>query len=505
MEANYFRFLATELGSALLGRRIDKVFAPTPGVWTLTMQSTGVQLHVLFRSAKTAGHLFLCPVKPSNPKTAPAIAMWFRKRLRNRCVLGWTMDWPALTLALELTPRHDPPSGRYLLLDVRNGMRLVDELEPAFGTGPDWPALEDVLDDPEIWREYPHISPSLRKRLTNLPPGEALELYLNVAAGAASTFHLCTEDGALHPPQAWPCDGEQESFCSALEAANAYGQRTLFTFLEMEEERPEQTQIKRERKKIVRNLARLDQEEARLQALADEKELGEALQAEMYRLKDMQGLEEVTAVHPRRGPLTVPLNPHLNPVENMAHYFKRAAKAQRGFPHIRRRRDELTAQLDGLDKGIHPVTPRADQPSIPLPDGPAPLPKRYQGLAVTLFRSSDGFTLVRGKNKRANHDMLSRAASPFDYWFHVADGPSSHVILKRDHPGRDVPDRTLTEAAMLCGIKSYRRDDGKAEIMYALVKDVRKVKGFAHGQVAVDKKIGTLRVELDPDIEAKLT
>ncbi len=41
--------------------------------------------------------------------------------------------------------------------------------------------------------------------------------------------------------------------------------------------------------------------------------------------------------------------------------------------------------------------------------------------------------------------------------------------------------------------------------MYALVKDVRKVKGFAHGQVAVDKKLGTLRVNLDPNLEKKLT
>jgi hypothetical protein len=57
---------------------------------------------------------------------------------------------------------------------------------------------------------------------------------------------------------------------------------------------------------------------------------------------------------------------------------------------------------------------------------------------------------------------------------------------------------------MLCGIKSYRKDDGKADVMYALVKDVRKVKGFAHGQVAVDKKLGTLRVDLDPSIESAL-
>ena len=148
-------------------------------------------------------------------------------------------------------------------------------------------------------------------------------------------------------------------------------------------------------------------------------------------------------------------------------------------------------------------TPGKQRVSQPVA-GPPSLPKRYKGLAIALFRSSDGFTIIRGKNKKANHDILSKAASPFDYWLHVADGPSSHVILKRDHPGREVPEATLTEAAILCGLKSYRSEDDKADIMYALVKDVRKVKGFAHGQVAVDKRLGTLRVKLDASLEKTL-
>ena len=187
----------------------------------------------------------------------------------------------------------------------------------------------------------------------------------------------------------------------------------------------------------------------------------------------------------------------------MEKYFRLAAKAQRGFPHIERRRFELRRELEDLEAGRTDFsTPEAKR--APAADGPPPLPKRYKGLAVSLFRSSDGFAIIRGKNKQANHDILSKAASPFDYWFHVADGPSSHIILKRDHPGQDVPETTLNEAAILCGLKSFRKDDGKADVMYALVKDVRKVKGFAPGQVMVDRKLGTLRVELDPALEKKL-
>jgi len=499
MEANFFRFLAAELGTLLTGRRIDKTFLPGPSTWTLKVQNPGAPLFLIFRPAKSAGHLFLTATKPVNPQQVPAMAMWFRKRLANRKILGWHADWPSLRLALELSPRDTPPCGRFLILDCRNAMTLADELDEGFFRQPEWPALEDVLEDPEVWRDYPQISPRLRRELTRRQPAEALSIYLSVAGGTADAFHIETTVDGAQPPVPWPVpDGE--SFASALDAAAAYGERTLFPLLEMVEERPEQTELKRARKKVQRNMARLDQEEARLRLLADEQARGEALQAALYRLRDATGLESVEIEHPERGLMDVPLNPHLSVAENMERYFKLAAKAKRGFPHLERRRKELLDELEAIESGRMTDAPRETPGMVP----PAPLPSRYRGMAVSLFRTSDGFTVIRGKNKQANHAMLSKAASPFDYWFHLAEGPSSHVILRRDHPGREVPETSLIEAATLCALKSYRSEDDRADVMYALVKDVRKVKGFAQGQVVVDQRLGTLRVPLDESLEQKL-
>jgi predicted ribosome quality control (RQC) complex YloA/Tae2 family protein len=503
MEANFFRFLSAELASFLSGRRIDKVFGPAPGVWVLAIQNTGEPLYMIFRPAKSAGHLFLSPVKPVNPQTAPAMAMWFRKRLRNRKILAVHRDWPNLRLAFELTPRTDPDGKTFLILDCRTGITLADKLPQSFSDEPEWPALEDVLDDPEIWRAYPHISPLLRKALAGLQEDQAHALYFRVATASTDQFHIPRSDDRRQPPTAWPNGNDDEVFASAIDAARAYGESTLFPLLDMEEDKAQTVQLKRVRKKLKRNLARLDEEQARLEALAAEQIKAEALQAELYRFKNAEGLESVEVSHPVHGTMTVPLNPFLSPTENMERYFKLSAKAQRGFPHIERRRRELLSQLAKAEDGTLEIHPAAHQTS-PEPEGPAALPKRFRGLAVSLFRTTDGFTVIRGKNKQANHHMLSKAASPFDYWFHAEDGPSSHVILKRDHPGQDVPETSLIQAAALCGLKSYRKDDGKADIMYALVKDVRKVKGFNLGQVAVDRKLGTLRVDLDPDLESRL-
>jgi len=505
MEANFFRFLGEELASLLAGRRIDKIFGPAPGIWTIKIQNSGEPLHVIYRPAKSAGHLFLSATKPANPQNAPAKAMWFRKRLRGRRILAVHTDWPRLQIALHLTPRDEPDSGTYLLIDCRTDMKLVDALDQDFGRQPEWPALEDVLTDTEIWREYPHISPRLRKALNRLPKDEAHALFFGVATGETSSFYLPKTKDGWSPPLAWSSNKEEEIFSSALDAANAYGERTLFPMMEMDEDKPQRTLLKRARKKIHRSLARLDEEKNRLDTLAQEQIKAEALQAELYRFKNAEGLEEIEVTHPVHGAMTVPLNPFLSPTENMAKYFKLAAKAQRGFPHLERRRKELLRQLQEAENGTLEIHPAMQASQSIKQDGPPALPKRYRDLAVALFRSSDGFTILRGKNKKANHDMLSKAASPFDYWFHVQDGPSSHVILKRDHPGQDVPETTLNEAAILCGLKSYRKDDNRADIMYALVKDVRKVKGFNVGQVAVDKKIGTIRVELDSTLEDSLS
>jgi predicted ribosome quality control (RQC) complex YloA/Tae2 family protein len=121
-----------------------------------------------------------------------------------------------------------------------------------------------------------------------------------------------------------------------------------------------------------------------------------------------------------------------------------------------------------------------------------------------VYATSDGFTVLRGKNARANEELLRKAASPFDYWFHVADGPGSHVILRRDHPGREVPRQSLIEAATLAALASWRARDAKAEVLMALVKDVRRGKGFAPGQVRVDDIVETLAVALDATLENRL-
>ena len=517
MEANFFRFLAGELSTALTGQRFEKIHGPADGVLVFTLHGQGRTAHLIFRPAKTAGLLFLSPDRPANPPEPPMHVMWLRKRLTGRRLLHARVDWPNLRLAFALSPRDVPAAGQWIVFDLRadlsGGLTLAEDFpEPQ---EPSWPTLERILDaisdNAEVWREHPQITPPLRKRLAALAaenPTQAARLLTRLQNGAADTFFLSPAplrpESPPAPPLAWDAGiPGAERFTSASQAATTFGQRTLFPQLSRAEDAESLDQAAKTRKRVQRQQALLDQDEARHNKLVSLSMAAEALQIALSGLKATPQQPSMVLEHPEHGPVEVPLDPRLSPAENMAQLFQQAAKGRRGLAHVQRRRGlldagagpELFPAQAGRDKAFssHDKTP-SSRPA------PVVLPKRYQGLAVALFRTSDGFLVLRGKSSQANHDMLSKAAGPFDLWFHVAGGPSAHVILKR----QPVPETSLREAAGLCALKSFRKDDAKAEVLCAKVRDVRKVKGAAIGSVAVDHVQCTLLVALDPTLEKRL-
>lgn len=505
MEANFFRFLAGELQTALTGQRIEKVHGPAEDVTVLTLHGQGHTTNLILRPAKPAGLLFASASRPANPLAAPARIMWLRKRLTGRRLLSARLDWPCLRLAFALSPRDVPAAGQWLVLDLRSGLTLAEDFP--LPQDPAWPVLERLLDDQDIWREHPQITPPLRKRLAALAqadPGQAARLLGRLAAGLADDFFLPPGGPTGGPPLVWD-DGQDgtERFATATEAARVFGERSLFTGLARAEEAPALDQALKARQRLKRQLDLLDRDEERHRALTRLAMPAEALQIALSTFKATPQQPAITLEHPEHGPQQVPLDPRLSPAENMARLFQQAAKGRRGLEHVARRRALLLSDTAPELRPAARVAPDASRPPSASP-APLVLPKRCQGLAVACFRSSDGFLILRGKSSQANHDLLSKAASPHDYWLHAAGGPSAHVILKRDYPDQSVPEQSLIEAATLCALKSYRKDDAKAEVLLARVKDVRKVKGAAIGSVAVDEVERTLLVAPDPALEQRL-
>ncbi|MBU1001685.1 MAG: DUF814 domain-containing protein [Proteobacteria bacterium] len=504
MEANFFRCLARELACDLSGSRVEKIYNPAPDVWTLKVRAQGGASFLLLRSCQRRGLLFLTSEKPANPASPSAQCMWLRKRLVNRRLLEAHIDWPSRRMAFALSPGE----GGWLLLSTTEPPALVELLPVGFGDEPEWPEV-GVLADAEAWRRFPQLTPPLRRLLGAVDEGRWQAVLDAVRRAGCSQFFLYSGSGE---PQLLPwrlplvlCGSRTESvYDRALEAADELGRSELFPYLRTLAETGERDALKVEQRRMKRSLASVDRDQERLQGLVALSRHGEALRGLLYRLDRKEKHSALEVPGPDGEMVHLELDGRLTVTENMERFFKLAAKGRRGLEFVKQRRAELSRRLAELEQGRLPeeILGRLEEGEQRRKVRQIP-PLARKGLSS--FLTEDGFAVYRGKSAQANHDLLRKVASPFDLWFHARGGAGSHVLLRRDYPEQEVPERSLLQAAALAGLRSFAAGNASAEVICALVKHVHAVKGAGPGKVTVDREYAALSVSLDPGLEERLS
>jgi predicted ribosome quality control (RQC) complex YloA/Tae2 family protein len=102
------------------------------------------------------------------------------------------------------------------------------------------------------------------------------------------------------------------------------------------------------------------------------------------------------------------------------------------------------------------------------------------------YISSDGFEILVGRAARDNDYLTFKVAKPNDLWLHAADYGGSHVVV-RNSTRKDIPHRTIIEAAQLAAQFSQARKDPRVDVHYTQRKFVSKSKGAAPGLVRVTR------------------
>ncbi|MCL1913155.1 MAG: NFACT family protein [Eubacteriaceae bacterium] len=98
-----------------------------------------------------------------------------------------------------------------------------------------------------------------------------------------------------------------------------------------------------------------------------------------------------------------------------------------------------------------------------------------------LHETSDGFTMLIGRNDRQNEQLALRDASKDDIWLHAKNLPGSHVLLKTIHG--TASEQAITEAAEAAAHYSSARDDSQVAVDYTQAKNLRKPPASARGKV----------------------
>lgn len=117
------------------------------------------------------------------------------------------------------------------------------------------------------------------------------------------------------------------------------------------------------------------------------------------------------------------------------------------------------------------------------------------------YLSSDGYTILLGRNNKQNDKLTMKTAAKTDIWLHTHNIPGSHAIIVTN--GETPPDSTIEEAAIIAAVNSKAKDSSQVPVDYCLVKFVKKPVGAKPGMVIFTNN-KTLYVTPDKEFEERL-
>lgn len=261
--------------------------------------------------------------------------------------------------------------------------------------------------------------------------------------------------------------------------------------------------VRAELEKVRRRKAKRQADLQEAQSAANLRNIGQLILAN--RALPKRGATEITVANWYEGgaQVTIPLQPHLDPVENAQLYFKRCHKARKAMtilPRLLRvdsQEEEWLAALQEkvaiaeapeeiaslaeqfLSKGYHSQR-LAAEPG--MTEKRARLPK-----GVRVYDDIGGFRVLVGTNAEGNETLLRQLSSPDDIWLHTRGARGAHAIIKTNrHPER-VSQQAIEKAAALAAHFSEERGASTVAVDYTLRKYVRKVRGAAAGRVRYER------------------
>ncbi|WP_413491823.1 NFACT family protein [Staphylococcus capitis] len=268
--------------------------------------------------------------------------------------------------------------------------------------------------------------------------------------------------------------------------------------------RGERERVKQRANDLVRFVQQqLQKQQNKLSKLIDEYEsakdketqqlYGELITANIYRIK--QGDESVTALNYYTGEeVTIPLNPTKSPSVNAQYYYKQ-------YNRLKTREHELDHQIQltkenidyfsNIEQQLEHITvddiddirdELADQDFMKQRKNTKK--KKNAQIQLQTYRSSDGDTILVGKNNKQNDYLTNKKAQKSHIWFHTKDIPGSHVVILNDSPS----DETIKEAAMLAGYFSKAGNSGQIPVDYTEIRNVHKPSGAKPGFVTYDNQ-----------------
>lgn len=580
LDGVFLRHLKEEIGTSLLGTRVDRVFQPNRDELILAFRGFSAAYKLLISARANSARINLTTIPVENPQQPPMLCMLLRKKLQGAKLLEITQpdleralmlkfdsvnelgDHVELTLAVEIMGRYSniilvdengkiidalkrvdaemsserlvlpgllyrlpPPQDKLSMLTctVEEIMARIDALPRDMELSK---ALMSVLQgiSPIIAREVENsagLGHEVYVKSMTPPQRRRTEMYvttlMETAKNVSGTPHIVID------PQNKPKDfafmdirqygsamtvSEKESFSEMLDAFYA-----------------ERDQIERMRVKsqdLLRLLAnhadrlsrKIANQQAELSACAERDTLrikGDLLSANMYAIQKGETSVKLQNFYDENlAELEIALDPALTPQQNAQKYYKNYRKAKTAEEKLTEQIGLAQTELTYIDSVFESlalaenerdlneiraelaeqgyVRRKADKKNQKQPALSAPLK----------FKTSDGFTVLVGRNNRQNDKLTMKDANNNDIWFHTKNIPGSHTVLVTD--GKAPTETAMEEAAVLAAQHSRAKDSAQVPVDYTQIRYVSKPQGAKPGMVIY---VQYKTVYVDPTTESK--
>ncbi len=221
---------------------------------------------------------------------------------------------------------------------------------------------------------------------------------------------------------------------------------------------------------------------------------GDLLTANIYQLK--QGMEKISVPNyysENAESIEIPLNPELSPSRNAQRYYKLYTKAKTAEEHSLEQLKNATDEKTYLETVLDSISRATSYGEISeireelSEQGYITVQKRNKKaikskITPMEFISSDGYTILVGRNNKQNDELTIKMAFSTDLWFHTKVIPGSHTVV-RTNGETTVPDNTILEAATIAAYFSKAQNSSGVPVDYTAIKNVKKPNGSKPGFV----------------------
>ena len=270
---------------------------------------------------------------------------------------------------------------------------------------------------------------------------------------------------------------------------NSFSEMLDDDVLELTENNPEYNNLKKIIKRKITllnnkiNNLNEDLEKAKKHEIDELK--GNLIKTYLYDIK--KGMNEVTLLdYETNLEYHISLDPLLSPVQNMQKYYKNYKKSittkEKVNEQLIKTKDEINYFEDlllSLDLVFETNSLlKNENNDLLIQDIKDELIKHHllqqknkkstkKTSSIKQYDIGDALIFV-GKNTIQNNYLISKVGKPNDYWFHVSDAPSAHIIVRCNN----LNERIIRIAAQLASLNSKYEISSSVKVDYTLFKNV---------------------------------